>query len=416
MRLGCLLCLLCFCASVQAQTKLQTYQQYVEKTLREWKIPGLAIAVVQNGRPVWYGTYGVKDVSHPEKIDVHTKFKIASLSKSFAASLAVKLDRLNFFSLETPMKHYVESLDDYPQRPWDLITPFHLLSHSSGFKKVACEGSVYSDISFPALLKQLNQEPMNCEVGTCYRYQNFVYSLIKPALETATGLDYCHLMRTYITEPLKMHNTLLNCAQWEEADNKALGHVAARVGQKSGFKSFQSHPYYDNILPAGGVASSVFDMSVWIQAQLNQFPEVLSAADLKRIHEPVIQTKVEMARFSKTSWRKKRLKDAYYGLGWRIYHYEDHPILYHGGFVQGFMAVIAVIPDKQTGVVILTNSATNVPSLLAAKFLDLALDLPPEDWSQITLQAHAEAVAVAKRKKAQRAAAQKRNKKRRRRR
>jgi len=81
-----------------------------------------------------------------------------------------------------------------------------------------------------------------------------------------------------------------------------------------------------------------------------------------------------------SGWRRDRLRSAYYGLGWRIYDYAGHTLVFHGGAVQGYRALAAFLPEKDIGVVILWNSESAMPTGLLPTTLDKALGLPTRDW------------------------------------
>ena len=112
-------------------------------------------------------------------------------------------------------------------------------------------------------------------------------------------------------------------------------------------------PTYYRVPPAAGVNASISDMAQWLIAQTGHRPDVLPAPLLATLHAPLVATPGEMRG---SSWRRERLNSAGYALGWRVYDYAGHRVVFHGGAVQGYRGVIAMMPERDLGVVILWNS------------------------------------------------------------
>jgi beta-lactamase class C len=131
------------------------------------------------------------------------------------------------------------------------------------------------------------------------------------------------------------------------------------------------------VLPAAGVNASISDMSQWLIAQTGHRPDVLPESLLATLHQPVISTPSELRG---SSWRRERLTSAGYAIGWRVYDYAGHEVVFHGGAVQGYRGVIAMLPDRDLGVAILWNSESALPSGLLPTILDSAIGLPYHAW------------------------------------
>ncbi len=134
---------------------------------------------------------------------------------------------------------------------------------------------------------------------------------------------------------------------------------------------------YYRIPPAAGINASIHDMAQWLIAQMGHRPDVLSPELLNQIQTPQVETPGETRS---SPWRRERLNSAYYGLGWRIYDYSGHTMIFHGGAVQGYRAMAAFLPDRDLGVVILWNSESAMPSGLLPTVMDRALGLPTREW------------------------------------
>ena len=134
---------------------------------------------------------------------------------------------------------------------------------------------------------------------------------------------------------------------------------------------------YYRIPPAAGVNASIHDMAQWLIAQMGHRPDVLPPEVLAEIHSPQVETPGELRS---SAWRRERLRAAYYGLGWRIYDYSGHTLVYHAGAVQGYRGIMAFLPEKDLGVVILWNSESTMPTALLPTLLDRALGIGGRAW------------------------------------
>ena len=139
-------------------------------------------------------------------------------------------------------------------------------------------------------------------------------------------------------------------------------------------------PTYYRLAPAAGVNASISDMAQWLVAQTGHRPDVLPAPLLATLQAPIVGTPPEMRN---SSWRRDRLDAAGYGLGWRVYDYAGQRVVFHGGAVQGYRGLMAMIPDRDFGMVVLWNSESSLPSGLLPTILDRAIGLPPQRWLDV---------------------------------
>lgn len=136
-------------------------------------------------------------------------------------------------------------------------------------------------------------------------------------------------------------------------------------------------PTYYRLSPAAGVNASISDMAQWLLAQSGHRPDVLPQALLATLHAPVVTTPTELRG---SAWRRERLNAAGYGLGWRVYDYAGHRVVFHGGAVQGYRGAVALMPERDLGIAILWNSESSLPTGLLPTILDSAIGLPYHAW------------------------------------
>jgi beta-lactamase class C len=176
-----------------------------------------------------------------------------------------------------------------------------------------------------------------------------------------------------VFKPLGMNDASTGLEGIESSPRWARPHV--RGG--GGWVALMPKPSYYRVLPAAGVNASIDDMSRWLIAQTGHRPDVLPAPLLETLHRPVISTPTELRG---SEWRRERLDSAGYAIGWRVYDYAGHQVVFHGGAVQGYRGVVAMLPDRDLGVAILWNSESALPSGLLPTILDSAIGLPYHAW------------------------------------
>ena len=349
--------------SVDFEKFVKSYKQSMVKKLRKKGIPGAALSVVKvDGGEFAYG-YGKTKRVGGNPVDSNTRFRLASVSKTFAGSLAAKLATQGQLQLDDTVSKY---LPDFHFHSRDKkLRVSHLLSHSSGLVPNAYDNLIESRMAYDKIKAKLADVEPICSPGRCYGYQNVMFSLIGDVIEQSTSMDYDTWVNEFLFKPLNMKNASLGMKAMVKDDNYAHPHVRARKR----WYTTKLKPNYYKVAPAAGVNASASDMVQWLKAQLGEYPSVLSKESLALQATPHINTKKELKR---RVWRSN-LKKAQYGLGWRIYDYKGETIYYHSGWVQGYRADLLVIPRLELGFSLMINAEAGILNELTTDFLDLTL-------------------------------------------
>lgn len=344
-----------------------------EGVVTQSRIPGMAMAIVQDGKVVSMRGYGVVDSRNPEPVGTDTVFRVASLSKAFAGTLSAMLVSEGAMSWDAPIANQLPAFTLRDLQGAQRLTVREVLSHRVGLGYNAFDRDLEADQPYPLLAEKLSDAPLTCAPGDCYAYQNIAFSLVGDLVFAVTGDFYHHQVEKRLFHPLGMYGATFGRDGLESSPSWARPHV------RSGGKWLPVRPKetYYRIPPAAGVNASIRDMSQWLIAQMGHRPDVLPPELLNEIQTPQVETPGEIRG---NSWRRERLRSAYYGLGWRIYDYAGHTLVYHAGAVQGYRAAAAFLPDQDIGVVILWNSESSMPAALLPTALDRALGLPARDW------------------------------------
>ena len=147
--------------------------------------------------------------------------------------------------------------------------------------------------------------------------------------------------------------------------------VAFPHSRKNGeFFPLPLHTGYYNLLPAAGINASIEDMGKWLAALLGRTPMVIDPSVIALITHPQVQTPLKSAYTRQ--WDP--IDERYYSLGWRIFDYKGHRIIYHGGYVRGYRAEIAFCPELDTGIAFLQNSPDRVASLCIPVFFNILFE------------------------------------------
>ena len=337
------------------------------------RIPGMALVIVQNGQILSLRGFGVADTATRQPITPHTVFRLASLSKAFAGTLAALLVRDGELRWDSRVANELPAFKLADLRGTENLTVRDILSQRAGLVHNTYDRDLESDQPFEILVQRLAAAPMACAPGDCYAYQNIAFALIGDIVFAVTGDFYTHQVVKRIFQPLGMYDASYGRDGLESSPSWARPHVRGA----GGWIPVRAKEAYYRIPPAAGVNVSAHDMAQWLLAQMGHRPDVLPEDLLAEVHTPLVPTPSELHG---SAWRRARLSDAYYAIGWRIYNYAGHTLIFHGGAVQGFRSMIAILPDRDIGAVVLWNSESPVPSGFMPTLLDKALGLPYEDW------------------------------------
>ncbi len=355
------------------------FEAMAQQIVADQRVPGMAMAIVHNGQVLSARGYGITDVSNAEPVDGHTVFRLASLSKGFAGTMAGLLVNNGTLRWDSKLIDYVPNFQLSQPGAAQQITVADILSHRVGLSDNAYDRDLERYVPYRALSQKLASAPMKCAPGTCYAYQNVAFSLIGDIVFAATGDFYSQEVQSRLLKPLGMNDASLGLDGIESSARWAKPHVRG----KRGWVSVMPKSTYYEVAPAAGVNASASDMAQWLLAHTGHRPDVLPAPLLATLHEPLVDTPYQ-ARSS--GWRRARLESAGYALGWRVYDYSGHRLVYHAGAVQGYRGMIAMLPDSDLGIVVLWNGESSLPSGLLPTMIDRALGIPSELTAWIDLK------------------------------
>ena len=325
--------------------------------------PGGAVLVLKDGRAVFSRGYGVTDLRIFSKIDVHTNFRLASVSKQFTAMAVMLL-------VHDGKLRYDERLTDvFPDFPayGGAISIRNLLNHTSGLQDYedlmsADNGASpqkipqIEDAGVLALLKQ--QTTTKFVPGTKWEYSNSGYAVLARVVEKVSGRGFGQFLQERIFGPLKMQNTIAYERGKNEVAHRAYGHTRTEAGWRETDQSPTSA-----VLGDGGIYSSLDDLAKWDEALWHH--KLLSEMEMR----PAL-TPAKLPAGSGAGLRDKRAK---YGFGWFLDPYKGHARMWHFGETVGFRTAIQRFVDDKLTIIVLCNREDVSAQALSLKVANLYL-------------------------------------------
>lgn len=365
---------------------------FIQARIEEWKVPGLAIAVIKGDSVIHMKGYGVRDLEKKQPVTSRTLFSIASATKSFTATTAGMLVDDKKIDLDIPLQTYFPDFKLFDPYASDKVTLRDLLCHRSGLVR-----QEFFRINEPETREGVMYRMRYFEPGRDFRsvwqYSNMGYTVAGTMLAQRAGTTWENLVQTRILDPLGMKSTVFSVNDMQESDDFAYPYI-----------DWEEEPecmdFYnaDLLGPAGCIVTNVEDLSKWALFQLNK-----GMVDEKQLISPRTLATIQMPHMTIPRPIQSPEKFyQFYGLGWFIEAYRGHLHVHHGGVLYGFTSLVSFLPQDDVGVVLLANlNGTPVTTIIESYVYDLLLGLDPLDWNQQYLERAEQIRAYYKRMEAQ---------------
>lgn len=367
--------------------QLADFDAYVEGVRREFDVPGIAVAVVKDGEIVFERGFGAREMGKPAKVEPGTLFAIASNTKAFtAASLSILADEGKLSLDDRVIDHlpWFRMSDPYVTKEMRLRD---LLAHRSGLGLGAGDLLYWpgTDYTTEEVARRLKDVPLNGSFRGQYAYDNILYGVAQLVVEEVSGQTYAQFLQQRIFDPLGMRDTRFNSDALRPRDNVATGHA------KADFKDLEPAPRmsWGNVSGAGGIYSSVHDMSRWMRMQLAGGTYRDAKGNEQRLFSEARQqamwsvvTPIPVPKAPVPELEPARPNFLGYGEGWQLSDYRGQKLVWHTGGWPGMVSRVTLVPEKKLGVVVLTNAeAGGAFNAVTLRVLDAYLDAPRTDWS-----------------------------------
>lgn len=368
--------LICFSQQIPSFIS-DSLDNYVNRALEQWQIPGAALLIVKDGKIIVAKGYGIKELGANDKVDEKTMFMIGSNTKAFTGTLLALLEHEKKLNMEDKVVKYLPNFkmkDEWINNNLNLID---IITHRMGLETFQGDFMFWSsDLNEDQVIEKFGMIPPQFDFRTKYGYTNAGYSIAAKIIKNVTGLEWKEYLKEKILLPLNMTRTTALSVDFANADNIAKPHTL--VEGKLTLLPFEN---IDNMAACGSMGSSVSEISNWIIAQLDSGKvdgkEIIPFKVLQRTREP--QTIVRRTRhlFNKTNFRL-------YGLGWVLEDYEGREIISHTGGVNGFVTSVTLIPKENLGIAVFTNTDKNsFYQSVKWEIIDSYLNLPYRNYDSI---------------------------------
>lgn len=354
---------------------------YIRRGLKAWQIPGLAIAIVKDGRVVHSKGYGVREVGKPEPVDSKTLFYIASNTKLFTGTAVSALVEAKQLSLDDRVTKHLPDFRLYDSTSTHLCTVRDLLCHRLGTKTFQGDFTFWnSDLSRAEVVRKMRLLKPDHAFRQEYGYCNSAFTAAGEIIARLTGQSWEEHITTEYLRPLGMTNTTALTAGIEVRLNLARPYT-------TGTGKLEKLPYdkVDALAPAASIVSCVEDMSKWLLFQLDSG----RTADGKRLVPWTVLQRTRDANTLVTSRLNPRRPMHFqaYGLGVYTGDYNGRQLYWHTGGADGFVSGTCFVPEAGLGIVILTNQDNQgFFEALRYQILDAYLGVPYVNRSQQALK------------------------------
>ena len=352
------------------------FDGWLDAVAQSGQVSGLAAAIVKDDKVLLQRGIGYADASAGLPVTTDTVFRLASLSKAFASALTAILVDEGMLSWDTRVTGVLPTFELHDVNASSKLTVRDILSQRVGLPHNTYDRLLEADEPYEELVERLREVPLTCEVGNCYGYQNITFALIGDITYAVSGDFFYHQVEKRLFHPLGMDTATYGRDALEASKSWARPHAHTAHG----WVPIGIRESYYHVPPAAGVNASIKDMSQWLIAQMGGRTDVLSEPILTTLHTPLVQTPTER---HVSPWRKARVSDASYALGWRVFDYAGETVVFHAGAVQGYRAMIAFVPKDRFGVVLMWNCESALPSGLLPMLFDRYLGLGAVDWAGV---------------------------------
>jgi CubicO group peptidase (beta-lactamase class C family) len=351
---------------------ISDFRASIPKLMREQKVPGLALAVVDDQGILWMEGFGYTADDHKIAVTPDTLFSAQSMSKNFTAAAVLIAVQDGLLDMDTPIKEYLPGFtvnSRFQAHPEEKITLRLLLSHRAGFTHEAPVGNNYdgNSSSFEKHIRSISHTWLRFPVGQRYSYSNLGVDLAGYILQVKSGMTFQRYVKQKLLDPIGMAASSFEMDYIRRSAQRAVGH-----------SSLPKEAVEVPMIPAGGLYTNARELARYVQFHLNGGK--VSGAAL--INDNLLRQMYEIP-----SALPRQTEG--YGLGIAISSKHEAMCLNHGGGGFGFLSNMIWYPEFGLGIVLLTNSSDHsfqnaLPNQVLDRFIAAKLGRAPAEAARIT--------------------------------
>ncbi len=352
---------------------LEGLDTFITQAMKDWRVPGVAIAVVQDGKVILSKGYGLRDIQKNLPVTPKTLFAIGSITKSFTVTALGMLVDEGKLDWDKPVREYLPSFRLYDPVASERITPRDLVTHRSGLPR---HDALWYNSAFTRkeMVDRLRYLEPSKDFRSTFQYNNLMFMTAGYLAGHVAGTTWEDFVRQRILLPLGMQGTNFSVLDSQKSSDFAVPYKKAK-------EEVKEIPFrvIDEVAPAGSINSNTEDMTHYVLMHLNKGKhgqtQILSENNANQMQTPQM--------VAPSSMRYSEVGHASYGLALAISSYRGHKTVSHGGAIDGFIALVSFIPQDKIGMVILTNlDQQPLPTIISYNVYDRLLGLDQVPWNQ----------------------------------
>ncbi len=363
--------------------RIEALTQFLDAARQELNIPGVALGIVQDGKVVFAGGFGVRELGKPDKVDADTLFLSASVTKPLTTLMLAKLVDAGKFNWDTPVVEVLPTFKLGDAETSRQLQMKHLVCACTGLPRRDMEWIFNSEGSTPAtVMTMLGTMKPNSKLGDLYQYSNILAAAggfvgghaLYPSQEL--GAAYDASMQTLVFDPLGMKATTFDFARAQRG-NYAAPHAEDVDGNT--VRAEMGHNYTGiSMRPDGGAWSNINDLLQYVQMELHN--GLLPDGQRYINQAPLLaRREQQVARGGENQG---------YGMGLKIDRNQGTPLVWHGGSMVGYQAEVLWLPEHKVGVVLLfnANAGAYLRGLFKSRLMEVLFDAEPKAFKNLAAQ------------------------------
>jgi len=363
--------------------KLADFEEFVRQTMREWKVQGLAVAIVQNGKVIFSQGFGMRDAARDLPVTEQTLFPIASCTKAFTTTALGILADQGKLDWNAPVRTYLPAFRLHDTFATERMTPRDLVTHCSGLPRHDLMW-YNSTASREDLFERLRYLEPTKDFRSFWQYQNLMYMAAGHLVGQVAGQSWEAFVQQAIFDRLDMVSSNFDVI---ETAQTASDFSQPYKEENDEVKEIPFYAAQGAVAPAGAIVSNIDEMSRWVLMHMNKGKyndrQIISESQVALLHSPQMIIP-ERSQYAETPYSS-------YAFGWRVEPYRGHPMLHHSGGIDGFSSFTSLFPGDNFGMVVLSNmSRTPVPVALTYYVADHLLGMDEAPWNERFMRQHNE--------------------------
>jgi CubicO group peptidase (beta-lactamase class C family) len=365
--------------------KLQGFDAYREKVVKDWNAPGVGVGIVVNDKLVFAKGYGYRDYGKKLPFTPVTLCPIASNTKLFTAVAVGLLVEEGKLTWDKPIRDSVPAIRFHDDALNNNITLRDMLAHRTGITR---HDTIWgkADFSRKDLFERLRYMEPKEPMRQTFLYNNMMYIATGYLVELQSGKTWEEFVGDRILKPLDMNASVYSVAQMLEQEDHGVPFT-----EKRDTMELHQIPYLEDtagMAPCGAIISNIQDMSHWLIALMNdgkyRGKQVMPRSVLKATLERAIALPYTMAE-TRGFWE---LLNPDYGMGRVMASYRGHLLTYHPGYLSGFHSLVSFMPRERIGVIVFVIGphCASLSDTVSYNVYERLLGLDQTPWSERFLE------------------------------